>query len=196
MDKVKYVQKLYDDLKDNLEFDEDIRSLFTTLVYMLKEDSNRAVDSWIYVLKKYSLKEIKRDIDVTPLTSEFIGDLLKDKDLDYVFGLLSMFSLDNQDVVWQDFFNTISVDSKLFQYFRILIEKENFGKETQEIKLIIKKSRGFSKLYYHNMPLLKNIILIHMELGKMDMPTLLSIANIPKSRKEQAILKTLFIDYI
>ena len=196
MDKVKYVQKLYDDLKDNLEFDEDIRSLFTTLVYMLKEESNRAVDSWIYVLKKYSLKEIKRDIDVTPLTSEFIGELLKDKDLDYVFGLLSMFSLDNQDVVWQDFFNTISVDSKLFQYFRILIEKENFGKETQEIKLIIKKSRGFSKLYYHTMPLLKNIILIHMELGKMDMPTLLSIANIPKSRKEQAILKTLFIDYI
>ena len=196
MDKVKYVQKLYDDLKDNLEFDEDIRALFTTLVYMLKEDLNRAVDSWVYVLKKYSLKEIKRDMDITPLTSEFIGELLKNKDLDYVFGLLSMFSLDNQDVVWQDFFNTISIDSKLFQYFKTLIEKENFEKVTQEIKLIIKKSSVFSKLYYHPLFLLKNIILIHMELGKMDMPTLLSIASIPKSRKEQAILKTLFIDYI
>lgn len=48
MDKALYIKKLFDCLKDSVEFDEDVKALFRLLKKLLKIDLQKGIDDWMY----------------------------------------------------------------------------------------------------------------------------------------------------
>ena len=65
MDKGIYITNLFDNIKNNIEFDSDIIAINTILNTMLKIDLNKSIKSWKYVLKRYNIKLLSKDMDFT-----------------------------------------------------------------------------------------------------------------------------------
>ena len=64
MNKAFSIDNLYDDLKDNIEFDEDVEALFKILKKTLKDDQEKGIEGWIYIMKRYDFQQLQKDINV------------------------------------------------------------------------------------------------------------------------------------
>lgn len=148
------------------------------------------------MMKKYNLKEIKGEIDWNPLINQFLLELLKYKSLNDVFSLLFQLSEDNMLIIEETFFNTFETTSGIYSYFKRNVFNEKNSIILNDLKHILKFKNNFNKLFFDETTLLKNIILLHLEHHFINLSHLTKIADLVQNPKEQAILKSLFIDYI
>ena len=81
MDKASFIEQLYHDLKDDIEFDEDIRALSSILKELIKIDENKSINNWIFIMTKYKWNKLNKDIDFSPLVTDFIVEVLKNNSI-------------------------------------------------------------------------------------------------------------------
>ena len=52
MNKSEFCQNLFDDIKDDIEFDSDVVALYSLLLTMLKFDIEESLENWKYLILK------------------------------------------------------------------------------------------------------------------------------------------------
>ena len=196
MNKAKYIDLLFSDIKDEVEFDIDVLSLFKILKAMLQIDVSKSVEAWLYLVNKYNVLELKKDIDFEPLLNLYLVELLNYRTFLEVKGVISMVCVDNQQIIWQFFLNSFNENSGIYKYIDKLILNENYEEELEVIKDLVKRKDEFDKAIFDVLTFLKNIVFKHIQRGKTNINFLMQLANMAISRKDRAILKTLLIDYI
>ena len=195
MNKALYIEKLYSKLKDEVEFDEDVEALFTILKNMLKINPKKSMKYWVYLMEKYNLKELNHEIEFTPLTENYLLELLNYNDLEFILNLLQSLPNDNNIIIKKDFVNIFNKKSGIYQYIKKLIRKKEFTKEFEVLSFIINESKN-DKWTFDTEVFLKNVIMIHLQFNKKDIHFLLKLTNLAKNDKDKALLQTLLIDYI
>ena len=196
MNKAKYIDLLFSDNKDEVEFDIDVLSLFKILKAMLQIDVSKSVEAWLYLVNKYNVLELKKDIDFEPLLNLYLVELLNYRTFLEVREVISMICVDNQQIIWQFFLNSFNENSGIYKYIDKLILNENYEEELEVIKDLVKRKDEFDKAIFDVLTFLKNIVFKHIQRGKTNINFLMQLANMAISRKDRAILKTLLIDYI
>ena len=196
MNKAKYIDLLFSDIKDEVEFDIDVLSLFKILKAMLQIDVSKSVEAWLYLVNKYNVLELKKDIDFEPLLNLYLVELLNYRTFLEVREVISMVCVDNQQIIWQFFLNSFNENSGIYKYIDKLILDENYEEELKVIKDLVKRKDEFDKAIFDVLTFLKNIVFKHIQRGKTNINFLMQLANMAISRKDRAILKTLLIDYI
>ena len=196
MNKAKYIDLLFSDIKDEVEFDIDVLSLFKILKAMLQIDVSKSVEAWLYLVNKYNVLELKKDIDFEPLLNLYLVELLNYRTFLEVREVISMVCLDNQQIIWQFFLNSFNENSGIYKYIDKLILDENYEEELKVIKDLVKRKDEFDKAIFDVLTFLKNIVFKHIQRGKTNINFLMQLANMAISRKDRDILKTLLIDYI
>ncbi len=196
MNKAFSIDNLYDDLKDNIEFDEDVEALFKILKKTLKDDQEKGIEEWIYIMKRYDFQQLQKDINVFPLTNDFLLELTKIKSLIDTVELINRLPLINQKIVRNHFFNVFCTASGINQYF----SENSFKKQEREIlcdiKYILDDKLIKDKMTFNKTIFLKKIIIAYLSTPSPNMNFLLEISDLPETKKERAILKSLLIDYI
>ncbi len=195
MDKASYINELYDNIKDNIEFDSDVIALEKILIAMLNLDVLKSIEKWIYIINKSYLNDLSKDVDLNPLIKKFPLEIIKKisfvKFIDIVEGLDN-----NKDLVYNALFDVFEDDCGIFEIITDFINKDLKNKEREIIYLIIEKSRIYSQTVFDIMQFLKKIIAIHLKQKNKNISLLLEYTKIPKSIKDQSVLKSLLIDYI
>ena len=123
MSKSHYLENIFADLKDEIAFDEDVVALAKLLKVMLKYDVKQSVNNWLYLMKNYNLKTLRQEIDFTPLTKEFIIELLRYQDLTQLFLNFKRIPNDNLNHILKEFMNVFNKESGIYQYFYGLIKE-------------------------------------------------------------------------
>ena len=195
MDKASFIDLLYDELKDKIEFDEDVEALSKILIATLQIDRKLSQNRWLYIMQRYNLKTLKEEIDFYPLIENYLKKYLDYTNLKELLNLISLLPINNKIIVDNIFMNTFNQNSYLYQYFKKNILAGKFEKELLEIKMII-SSYNNNKYIFSETNFLKNIILIHINTNKINLEYLLKLTNIPQCPKAQSLLKSLLIDYI
>lgn len=196
MSKSHYLENIFADLKDEIAFDEDVVALAKLLKVMLKYDVKQSVNNWLYLMKNYNLKTLRQEIDFTPLTKEFIIELLRYQDLTQLFLNFKRIPNDNLNHILKEFMNVFNKESGIYQYFYGLIKEHKNELELSEIYFVVKVSSKFDILVFDLTSFLKEIIKIHISLHDINKTLFEQLVCIPKSQKEQALLRIIFIDYI
>ena len=150
MDKASFIEQLYHDLKDDIEFDEDIRALSSILKELIKIDENKSINNWIFIMTKYKWNKLNKDIDFSPLVTDFIVEVLKNNSIKKIFEILQPLPLNNQQLIKDQFFNVFDLNSGINQYLKNLIndKMKNNNQIFLEIKLILNYSKNLNKLIF------------------------------------------------
>ncbi len=193
MNKDSYINTLYQDLKDKIEFDEDVEALFRILTNMMEINRKKGIEYWLYIMNHYYL-DLQKDIDFTPLAKNFLLEILNYFTLQQTLHILTQVSHQNQPIINQHFFNVFHQDSIIYQYFYQIIIKKQSKKELEELSFLAHQK--LNKLIFDTTIFLKNIILIHIRTKQIDVALFLKISDLPKKSKDKALLKSLFIEYI
>lgn len=198
MDKASFIEQLYHDLKNDIEFDEDIRALSSILKELIKIDENKSINNWIFIMTKYKWNKLNKNIDFSPLVKDFIVEVLKNNSIKKIFEILQPLPLNNQQLIKDQFFNVFDLNSGINQYLKNLIndKMKNNNQIFLEIKLILNYSKNLNKLIFDEEFFLKNVIKMYLEQPEKDIAFLLKIIELTKDNKNKALLKTLLIDYI
>ena len=188
-------KELYNELKDKIEFDEDVEALFVIIKKILHENKEEGIYSWLYLFQNYQLKDLKYDIDFTLLTHDFVLEILKKESLSSFLLLLDKMPIENKNILIQTFFNIFHKEKGIYLYFKRLILEEKEKKEYQELKTMLelkkKDTLTFDTVYF-----LRNILKIHLKYQKVNLDLLLKITNLAHNSKDIALLKTVLIDYL
>ena len=137
---------------------------------------------------------LQNDIDFTLLTQNYLLEILNYYDLRSTISLLSKIPIENRKIIENEFLNVFNLQSGIYKYFKKLIKNNQYQKEMNDLTYIIKGN--FNKLIFDSQTLLKNIIIIHLKEKHIDINLLMKIARLSPNKKDQALLKSLFIDYI
>ena len=188
-------KELYNELKDKIEFDEDVEALFVIIKKILHENKEEGIYSWLYLFQNYQLKDLEYDIDFTLLTHDFVLEILKKESLSSFLLLLDKMPIENKNILIQTFFNIFHKEKGIYLYFKRLILEEKEKKEYQELKTMLelkkKDTLTFDTIYF-----LRNILKIHLKYQKVNLDLLLKITNLAHNPKDIALLKTVLIDYL
>lgn len=149
-------------------------------------------------MTKYKWNKLNKDIDFSPLVTDFIVEVLKNNSIKKIFEILQPLPLNNQQLIKDQFFNVFDLNSGINQYLKNLIndKMKNNNQIFLEIKLILNYSKNLNKLIFDEEFFLKNVIKMYLEQPEKDIAFLLKIIELTKDNKNKALLKTLLIDYI
>ena len=195
MNQAHLIEELFNNLKDKIEFDEDVVALFQILKKMLKINKEKSIECWYYIMNHYNLKEMRKEIKFNPLTNLYLLEILNTHNLNFLFKLLGNISFPNKEIIEDAFFNSYKEESGIYQYLKKIIIKKEKEKEMKELKLVINHEMN-NKIFFDVTEFLKRIIKYHIKMKDIDIKYLLKITMIPENKKDQALLNTLLIDYI
>ena len=189
--------ELYENLKDNLEFDFDVISMVKILKKILQKDKKEAILAWTYLLDNYSIKDLKEDIDFSPLIKDFSEILIKDIGIEEFLKIRESLKEDNQ--FWIDFyvFNCYDENAGIKEIMEELIKSSLQDKEKEILWELYKEKNKFHKEFFDISDLLRLVVLLHIKYKKVDLDFLVSlIEGWELKEKNKALLYTLLIDYI
>lgn len=196
MNKGEFIDFLFCNIKDNIEFDSDIVALRTLLIANLKINANEAKEKWIYLLKKYNVKELCQDIDFLPLLNDFPSFLIEQEGIETFFELIEKVDKETRKLIYGSLFDIYSKNCGIYTALRNLILNNKSTQEKQCIEYVIKKSSEYPPGVFDIKDFLQGIISYHLNNNHKDINFLMKIAEIPENIKDQSLLKTLLIDYI
>lgn len=194
MDKVAFLNELYNNIKDKIEFDSDILAIYRILIALLKVDIADAIKKWQYILSKYDINELQKDLDFAPLTSTFPTNLFQIVSLEEFYQILE--ETPHNQIIYGNIFNVFDNSSAIYIKINKLIINNEEEKEKEIIKTILQNIDYYPKTSFDTSAFLKNIILFHIAQPHKNIDLLLGLANLSKDIKEKSVLKTLLIDYL
>ena len=195
MNKLRMELKLFHILKDNLEFDRDILGIVKILEKILDNDKEEAIKAWTYLLERYDIKSLAKDLDFTPLLKDFSGDLIEKVGLDKFLEIRKNLGEDKQFLIDLYVFNCYQ-ESAIIEVIQKLIMKEEFLKERKLIEELKEKEHILRKEFFNLDDLLKVVVELHIKLNKINGDFLKSLIEMASLEKEKALLLALIIDYI
>ena len=195
MNKLRMELKLFHILKDNLEFDRDILGIVKILEKILDNDKEEAIKAWTYLLERYDIKSLAKDLDFTPLLKDFSGDLIEKVGLDKFLEIRKNLGEDKQFLIDLYVFNCYQ-ESAIIEVIQKLIMKEEFLEEKKLIEKLKEKEHILRKEFFNLDDLLKVVVELHIKLNKINGDFLKSLIEMASLEKEKALLLALIIDYI
>jgi len=195
MDKSDLCQQLFDDIKDNIEYDSDINALVSLLLKMLKYNVTISFTNWKYLILKYDIENLSIDMDFLPIIKTYPEKLFKEVGIERFFIYMQEISHNKQKYLYKSLFNVYDSESLIYQVLSNYIKKNNDKKEKKLIKVVLSKSKQFSKATFDKTELIKQAILLHIKHKNVPLDFLKELISSIESIKEQAVLKTLLIDY-
>lgn len=196
MNKYNYIVKLFDDIKEDIEFDSDVVTIEVLLNKMLDYDVEQSFLNWAWILKKYDILKLMNDIDFLPLLHGFPISFMKKVGYVSFFEYLNRIPLFSQKLVFDSLFNVFTSSSIFDDFISSFILNKDIKGEKDFIFFILKQSNMFSKDIFDEAKFLKKIIELHIQREYVPVSLLKPLTDYPKEKKERAILKTLLIDYI
>ena len=190
-----FIEDLFMKLQDKMEFDEDVEALFKILKNLLKTKKQKSIDYWLILMKKYNLKELSSKIDFSPLTKEYLLELLKTENIDTILKLINSLPQINKKWLKENFINIFNENSGIYIYIENLIKEKEEEKEINVLKTIIKENEK-NKLTFDTEIFLKKVILKHLKMNQINLPFLFQITDLALNEKDKLLLKSLLIDYI
>lgn len=194
MDKMLSLEKLFNNLKDNLEFDSDVIAITKLLnaLFILKKEE--AIGKWQSILEKYDIAKLEVDIDFTPLIKDFPAMLFQELELETFLNIVDNTLV--KEKIYLNVFNTLEIDSALNKKVKTLIKAKDEKKEKEFILEIVKYQNKFPKLVFDLNTLLQNVILSHLKNADCNLKLLEEYTEIPANIKDKTLLKVLLIDYL
>lgn len=196
MDKGNYIAKLFDDIKDNIEFDSDVIAIEILLSKMLQYDVENSFLCWLYIMQNYNISKMMEDIDFSPLLLKYPERFIEKVGYSSFFEHLKLLSKSIYYFVSSFLFNVFRSSSILYSCLLSFINSKDEKGEKEFVLYVLKQSKHFSKEFFDTAEFLKNVICIHLENNYIPVLLLQEFTEYPLSKKDQAILKTLIIDYI
>ncbi len=193
--KSKYIENVFEELKDKVEYDSDVNALYIVINKMLDIDSDRAIRWWEYLLNNYDLKKLANDIDFKEILYDLPEEILKRGLIKEYFNVRNHLEVDKINILDNKIFN-IYKDAELEKILEYLIEEDKFWKEKELIRELLKEVNTISKQIFDLEGFIKLVITLHLKYEKIDLDWLLNLTELPNSNKDKAKLKALLIDYI
>lgn len=196
MDKGNYITNLFDNLKDDIEFDNDIIAITKLLIALLEIDPEDSINKWKYILKHYNIKKLSKDMDFTPVLKDYPTSLLCTIGIEHFLKLINKLKIEHQNYIYNNMFNIYMPDCGLCQALRKIIITGDYQKERSFVDAVIKSSLHYPMGIFDTADFLKRIINFHLNSNLKNISFLLELTDIPNNKKDQSLLKTLLIDYI
>lgn len=195
MKRDKLLENLFNDIKDNIEFDEDVTALATLLNSMLNKNIEISFNSWQYLILKYDINTLIEDINFTPLIKTYTENFLLKVGSKTFFKYMINIPSNKLDLIYKNIFNIYNNDCIVYKMIENYLKSNNLKAEKNFIEDILNNSNSFPKTIYNKTDLIKRIIIIHLNNNNIPEKFLKELINKVESKKEKAILKTLLIDY-
>ena len=169
-DKQKFLNNLYLDLKDNLEYDIEFHSMTKIINKMYKYDKDTAIDWSFNMIKKYikqAIPDKKYNYTKTANINDFLKDLLtflvENLELQDVILLISSNILDpiEKIFIWGIIFN--SPKNIFIEYLDNFIINEDYDAAYKSIETIIDKKNQIDKTIFDQSSFLFKIIRYYVE---------------------------------
>lgn len=196
MDKCDYCQQLIDDIKDDIEFDSDIVALESLLLVLLNYNQSKSFDNWKYIILKYDIINLKGELDFNPIIKNYPEKLLQKVGIEKFFDYMKDISLTKAKIIYEILFNVYNSNCIIYNFLSDYIRKNENNKEKKLIKSVLDKSDLFSKAFFDKTELIKRVIVLHLENNRVCIDYLEELINLVNSKKDQAVLKTLLINYL
>ena len=195
MNKSDFCQLLIDDIKDEIEFDSDVVALKSLLLILLKHNIKLSFENWKYLILKYDINSLKHDINFLPIIKDYPKMLIKKIGVENFFDFMQERPFFKANIIYITLFNVFSSDCLIYQSLDYYIKNNDNDSELDFIKSILNKSSYFSTLFFNKTEMIKRIIILHIENKSIQLDFLKTLIDKIDSKKEQAVLKTLLIDY-
>lgn len=195
MNKSDFCQLLIDDIKDEIEFDSDVVALKSLLLILLKRNIKSSFENWKYLILKYDINSLKHDINFLPIIKDYPKMLIKKIGVENFFDFMQEIPFFKANIIYITLFNVFSSDCLIYQSLDYYIKNNDNDSELTFIKSILNKSSYFSTLFFNKTEMIKRIIILHIENKSIQLDFLKTLIDKIDSKKEQAVLKTLLIDY-
>ena len=195
MNKSDFCQLLIDDIKDEIEFDSDVVALKSLLLILLKHNIKLSFENWKYLILKYDINSLKHDINFLPIIKDYPKMLIKKIGVENFFDFMQEIPFFKANIIYITLFNVFSSDCLIYQSLDYYIKNNDNDSELDFIKIILNKSSYISTLFFNKTEMIKRIIILHIENKSIQLDFLKTLIDKIDSKKEQAVLKTLLIDY-
>ncbi|MCI9280789.1 MAG: hypothetical protein HFI49_00815 [Bacilli bacterium] len=195
MNKSDFCQLLIDDIKDEIEFDSDVVALKSLLLVLLNYNVKLSFENWKYLILNYDINSMKQDINFLPLIRDYPKMLIKKIGVENFFDFMQEIPFLKTNIIYVTIFNVFSSDCLIYQSLEYYMKNNDNDSELKFIKSILNKSSYFSTLFFNKTEMIKRIIILHIENKSVQLDFLKSLIDKIDSKKEQAVLKALLIDY-
>ena len=187
-------EAIFQELKDQLEYDSDIIAVYRVLTFELTKKPSLALDNWLYLLNHYNMKSQKQDIDFDFLTYEIPLKIIEIFGLTKFMSILSQINENNKFVINNNLFSTYNNKRGIYEIFESLILKGKYQEELNLLNELLVHAKSYPKEIFDITKLLNNLIMFHLESNKYDKAILSELIKKAPSSKDQALLKSLLID--
>jgi len=195
MDKSALCQCLIDDIKDDIEFDSDIIALESLLLTLLDYDIRCSFNSWKYIVLKYDIKNLNKELDFIPIIKNYPERLMNKIGVESFFNYMRGIPDFKVKIIYESIFNVYNPECFIYQSLSYYIKRNSKAEERNLIKNILDRSSYFSKMFFDKTELIKRVVILHIENNSIPLDYLKELINTIDNKKERAVLKTLLIDY-
>ena len=196
MKKGDYINKLFDEIKDKIEFDIDVISIKKLLDVLYEIDIDDSIKKWLYILNKYDIQKLAKDTDLYYILIEFPNKIIRSCGLKKFVGFLNNINSSSQIFLFQHIFNIFDEASSINIILKEYIFNNKESLERDFINFIVINQDIMPQNIFDLTYFLKKVILMHIESNKIDIEFFKKLSELPLETKNQSILKTLFLDYI
>lgn len=187
---------LYNDIKDRIELDSDVGALYTILCKLFQMDREESIKCWKYLILKYDIKEMGRDIDFLPLIKDYPIMILENLGLNAFFQEVESISHSKLEYIYQFLFNIYDANSFIYQSLDYYIKRNRYQDEKKLIQIFLEKKKDFFKGIFDQTEFIRRVILLHLKRKNVSLEFINYLIDLIDNAKDKAVLKTLIIDYI
>lgn len=194
MNKSVLCQLLIDDIKDEVEFDSDVSALKTLLLILLDYSEKNSFENWKYIILKYDI--LSREIDFLPLIKDYPEKLIEKVGISNFFMYMQDIPDSKLKIIYRFVFNIYNSECIVYQSLKNYIVTKNEKEESKLIENILNKSSLFSEFVFDKFEFIKRIVILHIDNKYISIDFLKKLIDKVNNKKDQAVLKTLLIDYL
>ena len=193
--KSKYIEQLFNELKDRVEYDSDIKALYLIINKMLDIDENRAIEWWVYLLNNYDFKSLKNDIDFRGILYDIPKEMFKRGLGDNFWRIRGSIKEDKKKIIDNSVLNVYK-DSAIKDVLEYMVMEKKFLEEKKLVNNILDNRADIAKEVFELGDFVRFIIMLHLKYDNIDKDWLFHLIYLLDDNKERAKLSTLLIDYI
>lgn len=194
MNKSVLCQLLIDDIKDEVEFDSDVSALKTLLLILLDYSEKNSFENWKYIILKYDI--LSKEIDFLPLIKDYPEKLIEKVGISNFFIYMQDIPNSKLKAIYRYVFNVYNSECIIYQSLKNYIVTRNEKEESKLIENILNKSFLFSEFVFDKFEFIKRIVILHIDNKYISIDFLKKLIDKVNNKKDQAVLKTLLIDYL
>lgn len=194
MDKSDLYQLLINDIKNAIEYDSDVTALKSLLLKLLDLSIASSFSNWKYIILKYDLRSLEADF--SPITKDYPIELIKKIGINNFFTYMKKLPILKSQIIYEQLFNIYNKRSFIYQSLDYYIKNNNINSEKDFIQSILTNSSHLPKLIFDKNYFIRLIIISHIDSKNIPKEFLKELINEVHNKKEQAVLKTLLLDYL